>query len=122
MLAVWDTTMKQPYTETRPWGDFEQFTHNEQTTVKIITVKPHKKLSLQYHNHREEYWRVLDGQGEVVIDGTTHPANKGDSFHIPTNAVHRMQTGSETLVILEIAYGDFDEDDIVRLEDEYGRT
>ena len=114
--------MKETYTETRPWGQFEQLTHNEQTTVKIITVQPGQQLSLQYHNHREEYWRVLAGQGEVVLGDETLPAKKGDEFHIPTKAVHRMQTQDKELVILEIAYGNFDEEDIVRLEDKYGRT
>ncbi len=114
--------MKEMFVEQRPWGQFEQFTHNEQTTVKIITVKPGQQLSLQYHHHREEFWRVLSGQGEVVIGEDTIPATQGDNFHIPKKAIHRMQTQDKELVILEIAYGNFDEEDIVRLEDKYGRS
>lgn len=114
--------MKETYIEHRPWGKFEQFTHNELSTVKIITVQPRQQLSLQYHHHREEYWRVVGGSGEVVIGDETLSARTGDSFYIPQGTVHRMQTLDDTLVILEIAYGEFDEEDIVRLEDKYGRS
>ncbi len=113
--------MKKTYIEKRPWGHFERFTENEQTTVKHIHVKPHSRLSLQYHNHREEYWRVITGQGEVIIGENTHPARPGDSFFIPKQTVHRIQTTDNDLLILEIAYGEFDEEDIVRIQDVYGR-
>ena len=114
--------MKDTYTENRPWGSFERLTYNEQTTVKIITVKPGAQLSLQYHHHREEYWRVIDGEGEIVLGEKTISAKKGDSFHIPQGTKHRMQTKDKEMVILEISYGEFDEEDIVRLEDKYGRS
>jgi len=122
MLIMRSAKMKEIHKETRPWGDFERLTHNELTTVKIITVQPNQQLSLQYHNHREEYWRILHGSGEVVIGDQTILAQKGDGFHIPKKAVHRMQTQDNTMVVLEISYGIFDEEDIVRLEDKYGRV
>ncbi|MFT4250130.1 MAG: phosphomannose isomerase type II C-terminal cupin domain [Candidatus Woesearchaeota archaeon] len=114
--------MKETHTETRPWGRFERLTHNEKTTVKIITVEANQQLSLQYHNHREEYWRVLEGKGEVVLGEETLAAKKEDEFFIPTRTKHRMQTKNEQMIVLEISYGEFDEEDIIRLEDKYGRN
>jgi len=108
--------------EDRPWGSFDRFTLNEQTTIKILIARPNQTLSLQYHNHRSEFWRVLKGSGTVVIDETEQPAKEGDEFFIPQGAHHRIKTGNEEIQWLEIASGEFDEEDIVRLEDSYGRT
>ena len=110
------------YSEERPWGKFEQFTHNEISTVKIITVKPNKRLSLQYHNKREEFWRVIEGSGKVTVGDKVLKANKGDEFFIAVKQNHRIEGGKEGIVILEIAFGNFDENDIVRLEDDFGRN
>lgn len=108
--------------EVRPWGNFERFTLNESSTVKIITVSPNEELSLQTHEHRDEHWRVLSGQGSVVVGEETHPAKAGDIFYVPRGAKHRIASGSEGLQLLEIAIGQFDEADIIRLEDRYGRA
>ena len=113
--------MKPIYTEERPWGKFEQFTHNDKSTVKLLHVKPHSKLSLQYHNKREESWRVISGSGKVVIGDKILDAKEGDEFFIPFKEKHRIITEDSSLIILEIAYGEFDEKDIVRLEDDYNR-
>lgn len=110
------------YSEKRPWGGFEQFTHNEKSTVKILTVNPKKRLSLQFHKKREEFWRVLDGQVKVTIGDKTVKAKTGDEFVIPKKTNHRLEGLNKTGKILEIAFGDFDENDIVRLEDDYGRV
>lgn len=107
--------------ETRPWGTFERFTLNEASTIKIITVSPNEQLSLQTHEHRDEHWRVLAGSGTVVVGDDTLPATVGDTFYIARGTKHRMAGGREGLVILEIATGQFDEADITRLEDKYGR-
>ena len=61
----------EKYSEERPWGKFEQFCHNEEVTVKIITVNPNSRLSLQYHNNRDEFWRVLKGKGQFVLGEET---------------------------------------------------
>ena len=106
----------------RPWGDFERFTLNEKTTVKIITVLPHQKLSLQTHQNRDEFWRIISGSGSVVIGDKTKSAKAGDSFFIERGQKHRALGGVETMQFLEIAFGEFDENDIVRLEDSYGRS
>ena len=106
------------YKEERPWGNFEQFTHNEISTVKIITVKPDVKLSLQSHKHRDETWIVLDGQIKVVLDDKTYQTKPGDKFLIKRGQKHRLIGPGR---ILEISHGEFDEDDIIRYEDDFGR-
>ena len=108
------------YTEERPWGKFEQFCHNEKVTVKIITVKPNSQLSLQYHNKRDEFWKILSGSGKVIIGEKIFDAKMGDTFTIPKKVKHRMIT-EKGITFLEIATGEVDEEDIVRIEDEYKR-
>lgn len=106
----------------RPWGDFERFTLNEKTTVKIIVVKPNESLSLQKHSHRREFWKIILGNGLVIIDGDKKQAEAGDSFLIQVESTHRVEAGNEGMSFLEIAFGEFDENDIQRLEDKYGRV
>lgn len=108
--------------EERPWGNFERFTLNEKTTVKIVTVNAGQSISLQTHEHRDEFWRVIRGTGIVRIGETAHSAREGDAFFSPRHSKHRVEGGPEGLAFLEIAFGDFDENDITRLEDRYGRT
>jgi len=107
--------------EVRPWGNFERFTLNEPTTVKIITVQPGEALSLQTHAQREEFWRILKGSGQVTLDEAVHAAQEGDEFFVRLNQAHRVAAGSDGMQFLEIAFGTFDEHDITRLEDRYGR-
>ena len=107
--------------EQRPWGNFERFTLNEQTTVKIITVNAGESFSLQTHEHRDEFWRVLKGSGVIHIGDTDHNAREGDTFFSKRHTKHRALGGPEGLTFLEIALGEFDENDIQRLEDRYGR-
>jgi len=108
--------------EERPWGDFERFTLNEKTTVKIIAVKAGEAFSLQTHKHRDEFWRVLKGSGTVRINERDYDAKEGDTFFSPRGTQHRVTGGTGGIVFLEIAFGDFDEGDIKRLEDKYGRA
>jgi mannose-1-phosphate guanylyltransferase/mannose-1-phosphate guanylyltransferase/mannose-6-phosphate isomerase len=110
------------YQEERPWGNFRQFTHNENTTVKILTVNPNTSLSLQYHNNRTEFWKVISGHPVVTIGDQKAKANPGDEFKIEKLQPHRLEAEEESVQVLEIAYGDFDESDIIRLEDKYGRA
>lgn len=109
-------------TEKRPWGEFIQFTLNEPSTVKLIVVNPNQELSLQYHHKRRELWRILTGNpiltvGEKIIEGRV-----GDEIDVPQGAKHRIKSQDLKVEILEISLGEFDEDDIVRLEDKYGRA
>lgn len=108
--------------EKRPWGRFERFTLNEKTTVKIITVDPGESFSLQTHDHRDEFWKVLSGSGTIRIGETDHATKTGDTFWSPRGSKHRATGGPDGLSFLEIAFGDFDENDITRLEDRYGRA
>lgn len=119
-----DNTQKKPevYVEERPWGKFEQFTHNEISTVKILTVKPHEQLSIQYHHKRDEFWRVIKGSVKVRKGDTWSEAHEGDEFFIPRETVHSLAGADEEGKVLEIAFGDFDENDNIRIEDKYGRS
>lgn len=106
----------------RPWGQFQQFSSNEPVTVKIITVRPGHRLSLQTHGHRAEMWHVLDGAVDVSVDGRSWSASTGEMVWVPSGAVHRLgNSGAVPARVLELAFGDFDEADIVRLQDDYTR-
>ena len=106
----------------RPWGKFRQFTKNEISTVKIITVDPNEALSLQSHKNRGEFWSVIKGAGVVEINGIKKDASIGDEYEIQIGEKHRLSAGPLGIQILEIATGDFDENDIVHFEDKYGRV
>lgn len=110
------------YHEDRPWGSFDRFTANELSTVKFLHVDAGKRLSLQTHTHRSEFWKVILGTGVASIDGVDHQMNHGDEIEIPVGSSHRLLGGPEGITVLEIALGHFDEDDIHRLEDDFGRV
>lgn len=105
----------------RPWGWFRRYADNEQCTVKVIEVKPGEALSLQRHRNRDELWVALDAGLVVTIDDDTVVAERGQEFFVPRGAVHRVAGGDQPARFLEVAFGEFDEDDIERLEDRYGR-
>lgn len=106
----------------RPWGNFERFTLNEQTTVKILTLNAGEELSLQIHEHRDEFGRVLKGSGVVHVGEKEIEVSEGDTFFIPRTTAHRAIAGPTGLSFLEISFGEFDEQDEQRLEDLYSRT
>ncbi len=107
----------------KPWGRFEQYTHNLTSTVKILTVEPGGRLSRQYHDRRDELWVVLDDGVEVEIGEDTLRPGPGEKLFIPRGTVHRLSgVGGRAARVLEVSFGEFDEEDIVRLEDVYGRT
>ena len=114
--------LPQYHKEMRPWGNFEQFTTTEPSTVKLITVREGEATSLQTHAHRSEYWRVLSGSGTVTIGSQGLSASVGAEFYIEEGVPHRLVGGAGNLYILEIAFGTFDEQDITRIEDRYGRA
>ena len=106
----------------RPWGQFQQFVSNEQVTVKIITVQPGHRLSLQRHDHRGEMWQVLDVPIDITVDDRQWTAGPGDTVWVPRGATHRMgNSGDQPGRLLEVGFGHFDEHDIERLEDDYAR-
>ena len=106
----------------KPWGNFRQFTHNEITTVKILSINPHTSLSLQYHNHRAEFWHVISGHPILTIGDKITITKPGDEFRIEKLEKHRLEAKDDAVQILEVAYDNFDEEDIVRIEDKYGRA
>lgn len=114
--------MNEIYEEKRPWVNFRQFTENEPSTIKIIKILPNQGLSLQKHTKRSEFWHILDGVGTVEINGVKSKALKGQEFFIDIGHEHRALADNIPLEILEIAFGEFDESDITRLADMYGRS
>jgi mannose-6-phosphate isomerase-like protein (cupin superfamily) len=106
----------------KPWGKFIQFTLNEPTTVKLIIVNPGEELSLQTHQKRKEFWFIVAGKPIITVGETITEANVGDEFTVPQATQHRIKAQDKTVQFLEISYGQFDEEDIVRLEDNYGRA
>lgn len=109
----------------RPWGVYKTTVLQEKYQSKIMQINPGGTLSLQYHNRREEYWVVASGEGEVQLGKSTISAHAGSMFFVPRGCVHRIRNTSDKnlLLVIEVQIGDyFGEDDIVRLEDVYGRA
>ena len=122
MASVEDRILGGIYEEDRPWGAFRQFTKGEPCTVKILTVADGQVLSLQSHKLRDELWVVLDHGLRIEIDGRVHLPEPGAEFVIPRGSRHRLGSASGTGRVLEISFGDFDENDIERYDDVYGRS
>lgn len=112
----------KPFTEERPWGGFREFVENEKDTVKILFIRKGETFSLQRHHHRDEFWRVLSGSPDITIGDKTIRAKVGDEFEIPPEINHRISASTDDVEVLEISRGKFEENDIVRIEDKYGRT
>ena len=114
--------MSERYDE-RPWGNYTILDEGSGFKVKRIEVKPGKRLSYQKHARRAEHWYVVTGQARVTLDGREIDLSAGEAVDIPLGAAHRVQNpGGEPLIFVEVQRGDyFGEDDIVRLEDDYGR-
>ena len=108
----------------RPWGHYEVLSDGEDFKTKTITVLPGKRLSYQRHARRSEHWFVVKGSGVVTLDGDTLDVGPGIAVDVPVGVAHRIENTDQTadLVFVEVQHGDyFGEDDIVRLEDRYGR-
>ena len=107
----------------RPWGSYEVLADERDFKAKTITVQPGKRLSYQRHARRSEHWFVVRGTGAVTLDGAVVEVRPGVAVDVPVGAAHRVEnTGATELVFVEVQTGDyFGEDDIVRLEDDYGR-
>lgn len=110
--------------EERPWGKFENLLDNEYCKVKRLTVYPGKELSLQYHFKRDEHWVVVSGEAKVTLDSDIHVLRPGESVHIKREQHHRLgNTKDKNLIIIETQTGEyFGEDDIIRLDDHFGRV
>jgi mannose-6-phosphate isomerase len=108
----------------RPWGYFEVLCDTKDHKVKRITVYPDKQLSYQIHRKRSEHWFIVKGAGTVTIDDAKLEVSAGQSVDITKRAAHRIKNnGRDDLVIIEVQTGEyFGEDDIERLEDDFGRV
>lgn len=111
------------YKETRPWGEFENLLDSDLCKVKQIIIKPGQAPSYQYHFKRSEVWVVVQGEGELKINDEIQSVRKWDAIIVPVEAKHQIKNiGTEDLIFIEVQIGEyFGEDDIVRLEDNYGR-
>ena len=107
----------------RPWGHYTVVEDAADHKVKTITVFPGKRLSYQRHQHRAEHWFVVRGIGLATLDGKEIDVEAGSTIDVPMGAAHRMgNTGTTDLVFIEVQHGrSFGEDDIERLEDDFGR-
>ena len=108
----------------RPWGFYESLIHGDRFQVKRIVVTPGQKLSLQKHFHRAEHWVVVNGTAIVTRDGEEAMVRENESIYLPLGTVHRLENpGRIPLTLIEVQSGAYlGEDDIVRIEDTYGRV
>lgn len=113
-----------PLFDRRPWGTFTVLDEGDGYKVKRIEVLPGKRLSYQRHARRAEHWMVVAGTGKVTLDGREVIVPTGETVDVAVGTAHRIENpGGETLVFIEIQRGDYlGEDDITRLEDDFGRT
>ena len=109
----------------RPWGSFTVLDDQpDNHKVKRIEVSPGKRLSYQRHARRSEHWFVVEGEGLVTLDGTERALVAGQAIDVPEGSAHRIENvGAGPLVFIEVQRGRyFGEDDIVRLQDDFGRA
>src|SRR5690606_5674019 len=111
-------------TSYRPWGGYTSVLNGDRFQVKRLFVKPGKKLSLQKHHHRAEHWVVVRGTAEVTVDGEVKILAENQSIYLPLGCTHRLANpGKIELELIEVQTGSYlGEDDIIRIEDEFGRT
>lgn len=107
----------------RPWGSYTVLEETDTYKIKRVTVTPHQRLSLQLHHHRSEHWVVVRGIAEVEIEGNTRLLRKGESTFVKNGIKHRLRNpGVIPLDVIEIQLGEyFEEDDIVRFDDDFSR-
>jgi mannose-6-phosphate isomerase len=108
----------------RPWGTYTVLEEDRGFKVKRIEVLPGKRLSYQKHAQRAEHWFVVEGTAKVTLDGEEITVRAGEAIDIPVGAAHRVENPDEgNLIFIEVQRGNYlGEDDITRLEDDYGRT
>ena len=110
-------------TEDRPWGQYAVLFDTKMCKVKAIQVESGHKLSYQYHINRAEHWVIVSGEATIILDDEKVFRKVGESIYIPRGSKHRIINESEEkLMLIEVQTGDsFDEEDIIRIEDDYGR-
>ena len=113
-----------PKFDRRPWGTFTVLDEGDTFKVKRIEVLPGKRLSYQKHAQRAEHWVVVEGTAKVTLDDRDITVQAGEAIDIPIGSAHRVEnTGDELLVFIEVQRGSYlGEDDIIRLQDDFGRV
>ena len=108
----------------RPWGFYRTIEQKDNYQIKHIKVKPGKRLSLQYHYKRAEHWTIIKGTGIAQLNDKSIELTVNDTIFIPKEATHRITNNTDNFVeFIEVQIGDYlGEDDIVRIEDDFGRT
>lgn len=124
LKQVNDPVVDLPKCVHRPWGTYETIDHGNRYKVKRITVKPGSSLSLQLHHHRAEHWIVVSGTAKVTNGEKTFLLSENESTYIPIGTTHRLENpGKFNLELIEVQSGSYlEENDIVRIEDTYGRV
>ena len=106
----------------RPWGTFKQYAFNQDCTVSLMSVLPGQRLSLQSHTGRAELWIVIDDGAIIQVGNEKKEYNAGDEIWIPANERHRLScNGDKPVRVLEVAFGNWQQNDIQRYEDDYKR-
>jgi mannose-6-phosphate isomerase-like protein (cupin superfamily) len=115
---------RDPLTNQRPWGSYAVISKGRGWQVKVIEVLPHQKMSLQLHHQRDEHWIVIEGTAAVVLGDEERTMNVHDHALVPKELRHRIGNPTDRILrIIELQQGDYlGEDDIVRFQDDYGRS
>ena len=115
--------MDRPHIIERPWGCYREYARNEPCTVWIVEMKPGQTGSLQSHENFDELWIMLTDGGQVQVADEVRQVRAGDEIFIPRQTKHRLSnTGDGLLRMMEVAYGEVQDEDKVRYEDRYGRS
>ena len=110
--------------EEKHWGNYHIIAKNTGYQIKEIKVFKEQKLSLQKHQNRSEFWQIIKGKSKIIIENDHYYLKEKEHIYIPKDTIHRIENiGKEDLIFIEIQLGkNLTEDDIVRLEDDYGRV
>lgn len=120
--SSWLTESIRNHHENRPWGSFENHVHRDDWHLKVITIHDGKRTSLQHHKHRKEVWIVVEGTISATVGEAETILSHGGVIVVEVGEKHRIRALKGNAKLVEVSLGYFDEDDIIRHEDDYGRT